>query len=64
MGSGAYFFEGSLETMSKHRLCKYCGKPIVLVPSAEERAKKFGESSKFYLNLFYAHGDCIVKSRG
>lgn len=50
--------------MSKHTLCKYCGMPIVLVPSAEERAKKFGESPKFYLNLFYAHGECIVKSRG
>lgn len=43
--------------------CKYCGKPVVLVPSAKERAKKFGKTPEFYRRLFPNHGACEVKAR-
>lgn len=45
-----------------HRNCKKCNKPIILVPSATERAKKFGETPKFYLDLFQVCTECTVKS--
>jgi len=44
-------------------VCKYCGKPVVLKPSAEERAKKYGETPTFYRRLFPNHGACEVKAR-
>lgn len=42
--------------------CVHCGKPIILVPSAEERAKKCfnGYSAKYYRNLFKEHSECQV----
>jgi hypothetical protein len=49
--------------VSRHRTCTICGKPIVLVPSASERAKRSGETAEFYLGLFTAHGDCQVRKR-
>ena len=48
--------------MADHN-CKYCGKPIILVPSAEERAKKYGNSPEFYRKLFTAHNECILQQR-
>jgi len=46
-----------------HRNCTICHKPIVLVPSAAERARKSGESPNFYLDLFRQHARCIVEKR-
>ena len=43
--------------------CKHCGKPIVLSPSAEERARKFGGSSRDYIKLFDTHADCLIAKR-
>ena len=47
--------------MSKHRNCTVCNKPIVLVPSAAERAKKYGQTPAYYLNLFTTHSECQTK---
>lgn len=46
-------------------LCKVCGKPIVLVPSALERAAKdvAGNSASFYEQLFTSHADCQIRAR-
>lgn len=45
--------------------CTICGKPIVLSPSAEERAAKdvTGKSAAHYRSLFTEHGECIVAKR-
>ena len=43
--------------------CTHCGKPIVLVPSAKERALKSGGKPSDYTRLFTAHADCIIKHR-
>lgn len=48
--------------MSNHRLCKKCQKPIILIPSATERAKKYGETAKYYLDLFQVCTECTIKS--
>lgn len=50
--------------MSK-RLCTICKKPLVLVPSAAERAAKdtSGRPASYYLALFTAHGQCQVDKR-
>lgn len=45
------------------RNCNICGKPIVLSPSAAERAKKYGGKSEDYTNLFKAHAVCAVEKR-
>jgi len=46
-------------------LCKICSKPILLVPSAEERAKKdvTGKSAAYYTSLFTEHSDCTLAKR-
>ena len=46
------------------RNCNKCGKPIILVPSAAERAKKdiSGKSAKYYEDLFQTCNDCTVAS--
>lgn len=41
--------------------CVHCGKPIILIPSAAERAKKFGGKPSDYTKLFTSHSDCQVK---
>lgn len=46
-----------------NRLCPYCNKPIVLVPSAIERAKKSGGKPSDYTNLFPYHADYFVADR-
>lgn len=43
--------------------CRICGKPVILQPSAQERAKKFGGRPKDYTRLFTVHGECAVKKR-
>lgn len=42
--------------------CTYCNKPIKLVPSATERAKKHGGKPSDYTKLFTAHNSCQVKA--
>lgn len=45
--------------------CTICGKPIVLVPSAAERAAKdvTGKSAAFYTGLFTEHSQCVLRKR-
>jgi len=43
--------------------CTICGKPIVLNPSAKERAAKFGGKSSDYTRLFTTHADCLIAKR-
>lgn len=43
--------------------CTLCGKEIVLVPSASERAEKFGGKPSDYIKLFTTHGACAVAKR-
>ena len=42
--------------------CLLCGKPIVLVPSAKERADKYGGKPSDYTALFTVHAECQVKA--
>lgn len=41
--------------------CIYCNKPVILNPSAEERAKKYGGKPEDYTKLFKAHYHCQVR---
>jgi hypothetical protein len=43
--------------------CTICNKPILLIPSAEERARKYGGKRQDYINLFTTHAVCAVKKR-
>lgn len=43
--------------------CSICNKPIQLVPSAQERARKYGETPAYYTKLFATHSDCLIQSR-
>jgi len=43
--------------------CTICGKKIVLIPSAKERATKFGGQPKDYTALFTAHAQCQIDKR-
>lgn len=43
--------------------CNICGKPVVLVPSARERAEKYGGSPDDYTKLFTSHADCFIEKR-
>lgn len=43
--------------------CNICGKEIVLVPSAEERARKFGGKAQDYIKMFTSHSECIINKR-
>lgn len=45
--------------------CKHCGKEVVLVPSAAERAKKdvTGKTAAYYTSLFDYHAECTLKMR-
>lgn len=42
-------------------ICTLCGKPITLNPSAEERARKSGNSPDYYRKLFTTHSECQIK---
>jgi hypothetical protein len=43
--------------------CTICHKPIVLSPSASERAAKYGGSPSDYARLFDTHADCLISKR-
>lgn len=43
--------------------CQHCHKPIELVPSATERARKFGGEPKDYTERFPYHAACTLKLR-
>lgn len=45
--------------------CTICGKAIVLIPSASERARKdvTGKSAAYYTSLFTEHARCTVEKR-
>jgi hypothetical protein len=43
--------------------CKFCGKEVTLVPSAKERAKKFGGKPSDYTKIFTTHANCTLKYR-
>ncbi len=46
-------------------LCTICKKPIVLNPSAEERARRdpTGKSAAYYSSLFTTHSHCAIQKR-
>lgn len=41
--------------------CKLCNQEIILVPSAQERAAKYGGTAEYYTKLFTVHGECQVR---
>jgi hypothetical protein len=43
--------------------CAICHRPIALVPSAQQRAARYGGTSRFYESLFDTHADCLIKKR-
>ena len=43
--------------------CSICNKNIVLVPSAAERARKYGGKPGDYTKLFTEHSECLVQKR-
>ena len=43
--------------------CKFCHKPVELIPSAAARAKKHGGSPSDYTNLFPNHAECELANR-
>lgn len=43
--------------------CTICHKPIVLVPSARQRAERYGGVPEDYTRLFTAHAKCQVEER-
>jgi hypothetical protein len=43
--------------------CEICGKPVVLVPSAAERAAKYGGTPESYTAKFPTHVDCFLAKR-
>ena len=45
--------------------CKYCDKPVVLVPSAEERARTdvTNKSPGYFRSLFPNHSSCYLEAR-
>lgn len=43
--------------------CTICEKPIILEPSASERAKKFGGKPSDYTQAFTEHSQCAIDKR-
>ena len=43
--------------------CSICGKEIILVPSAKERAKRYGGKPSDYIKLFTEHPGCLIQKR-
>ena len=41
--------------------CSICRKPVVLVPSAAERARKFGGAPSDYTARFPDHASCVIE---
>lgn len=48
---------------TKTHACSLCGKPITLVPSAEERSRKTGYPADFFRSLFTQHSACTLAKR-
>ena len=48
---------------SKDAICTICKTPVVLSPSASERAKKYGETAQYYIDLFPTHSQCFIEKR-
>lgn len=46
-----------------HRKCRICGQPIILKPSAEERAIRYGGVPSDYIKMFDAHSSCALAER-
>lgn len=46
-----------------HAICSYCQKPVILSPSASERAAKNGGRPADYIALFPNHSTCSVRAR-
>lgn len=44
--------------------CTICKKEIILVPSAQERARKYGGKASDYTKLFPRHARCELIKRG
>jgi len=49
--------------MSNSKACTICHRPIVLVPSAAERARRYGGKAEDYIRLFDQHPACTVAKR-
>lgn len=43
--------------------CSLCHKEIVLIPSASQRARKFGGRPVDYTRLFKVHPECALDKR-
>lgn len=43
--------------------CTICNKEVVLIPSASERAKKYGGNPSDYTALFTTHSECFLARR-
>ena len=43
--------------------CDICKKEIILIPSAMDRAKKYGGKASDYTKLFTTHADCFIEKR-
>lgn len=43
--------------------CTICGKPVVLSPTAAERAAKLGGKASDYTKLFTTHTRCALNKR-
>lgn len=43
--------------------CTICGQNIILVPSAKERAEKYGGNPSDYTRLFTVHAQCSIDKR-
>lgn len=44
-------------------ICSYCDKPVILIPSAAERAKRYGGKPSDYTALFPNHSACSIAAR-
>ena len=43
--------------------CSICKKPIKLIPSAEDRARKYGGKPSDFTRLFTTHAQCTIDKR-
>jgi len=43
--------------------CLHCHRPVVLSPTATERARRFGGSPQDYTNMFQYHSACTLELR-
>ena len=43
--------------------CTICKKPVILIPSATERAAKHGGKASDYTKLFTSHPQCFIEKR-